>query len=153
MKWLEHRVFPPAVALMCGMIMWAIARITYVVPISQTVRGVTATLLIVIAVSLILTAAFAFRRAGTTLNPALIERASSLVTSGIFQYTRNPMYLGLCILLTGVAVWLSAPLALVGPVIFVLYMSRFQIQPEERAMHTLFGDAYEAYCRGTNRWI
>lgn len=153
MSSLEHRIPPPIVVLITAAIMWAIARTTYVAPINQNVRYATATLLLVIGVSVVLLAMFRFRRAGTTINPVEIERASSLVTGGIFQLTRNPMYLGLCIILTGVAVWLSAPFTLLGLAIFVLFISRFQIQPEEHAMRTLFGNAYDEYCRRTRRWI
>ena len=81
-----------------------------------------------------LLALFKFRQASTTINPVEIERATSLVTDGIFQLTRNPMYLGLCTLLIAFAVWLSAPFALPGNLAFVLFTSRLQIQPEERAM-------------------
>ena len=63
------------------------------------------------------------------------------------------MYLGLTLLLTGWAIYLGAWLALVGPVVFVAYMTRFQIVPEERAMSAKFGEAYEAYRRGVRRWV
>jgi len=153
MKWLEHRIPPPIVLLITAAMMWIIARTTYVAPLNQGIRYVTTAILFVIGVSVVLLAMFRFRRAGTTINPVEIERASSLVTSGIFQLTRNPMYLGLCIVLTGVAVLLSAPWALLGLAIFVLFISRFQIQPEEGAMRTRFGNAYDEYCRRTRRWI
>lgn len=153
MKWLEHRIPPPIVVLITAAMMWVIARLTYLAPINQNVRYITATLLVVLGVSVTWLGMSRFRQAGTTLNPVQIGRASSLVTGGIYQFTRNPMYLGLCIILTGVAVWLSAPWTLLGLAIFVLFMSRFQIQPEERAMRTLFGEAYDEYCRGTRRWV
>jgi protein-S-isoprenylcysteine O-methyltransferase Ste14 len=153
MKWLEHRIPPPIAVLITVAIMWLIARTTYVAPINQMLRYAAAALLLVAGVSIVLLAMSRFRRVGTTINPVEIERASSLVTDGLFQFTRNPMYVGLCVILTGVAVWLSSPFALLGLVIFVLFISRFQIQPEERAMRTLFGNAYEDYCRRTRRWI
>lgn len=153
MKSLEHRIPPPIVLLITAALMFVIARATYVVPINQYVRYLTAALLVVIGVSVTLLGMSRFRQARTTLNPVQIDRASSLVTGGIYQLTRNPMYLGLCIILTGVAVFLSAPWTLLGLAIFVVFMSRFQIQPEERAMRTRFGDSYDEYCHRTRRWI
>lgn len=94
-----------------------------------------------------------FRKARTTVDPVHIERASTLVTGGIFSLTRNPMYLGLTLVLTGFGVWLTAPWSLIGPILFVAFITRFQIIPEERTMRSLFRDAYDDYCRRTRRWI
>src|SRR6185295_5497363 len=73
----------------------------------------------------------AFRRAQTTINPMKPEAARSLVSSGVYRFTRNPMYVGLLLALLAWATFLSAPLALAGPLAFVLYIGRFQIAPEE----------------------
>lgn len=94
-----------------------------------------------------------FRRANTTVNPLKPQAASSLVTAGIYRYTRNPMYLGLLFLLVAWAVLLSSPFALLGPVAFVTYISRFQIVPEERVLAALFGAEYAAYQAGVRRWL
>jgi protein-S-isoprenylcysteine O-methyltransferase Ste14 len=95
----------------------------------------------------------AFRRAKTPLDPVHIDRASTLVTSGIYGFTRNPMYLGLTTLLLAWAVFLSALWSLLGPVIFVLFIDRFQIAPEERAMRAKFDAEYNAYTRRVRRWM
>jgi protein-S-isoprenylcysteine O-methyltransferase Ste14 len=94
-----------------------------------------------------------FRRAKTTVNPLKPEKASSLVTGGIYKVTRNPMYLGLVLVLLAWAVFLSSAWALAGPVAFVLYMNRFQIEPEERVMGTMFGDNYSEYKARVRRWL
>jgi protein-S-isoprenylcysteine O-methyltransferase Ste14 len=75
----------------------------------------------------------ALRRAKTTVSPLKPEATSSIVTSGVYGFTRNPMYLGLALALLAWAVFVSSAWALLGPVAFVLYMNRFQIIPEERA--------------------
>ncbi len=95
----------------------------------------------------------AFRTASTTVNPLKPEKASSLVTSGIYTVTRNPMYLGLLFVLVGWAVFLFAPLAWVGPVVFVVYMDRFQIQPEEKVLESIFGASYREYTAKVRRWL
>jgi protein-S-isoprenylcysteine O-methyltransferase Ste14 len=95
----------------------------------------------------------AFRRARTTVNPTRPEEATQLVRSGVYRITRNPMYVGLACLLVAWAVFLSSPWALLGPLAFVLYIGRFQIAPEERALAKLFGSDYSAYQAEVRRWL
>ncbi len=95
----------------------------------------------------------AFRQARTTVNPLAPELASALVVAGIYRYTRNPMYLGFLILLLGWAVYLENAAPFLVLPLFVLYMTRFQIQPEERALETLFGQEFVAYKQAVRRWI
>lgn len=95
----------------------------------------------------------AFVRAGTTINPVQIDRASALVTSGVYRITRNPMYVALALLLCAWAAWLGQPLAVIGPIGFVLFIDRFQIVPEERILAARFGAAYDAYRQRVRRWL
>jgi protein-S-isoprenylcysteine O-methyltransferase Ste14 len=94
-----------------------------------------------------------FRRAKTTVNPLHPENATALVTSGVYRWTRNPMYLGLLLMLLGWSAWLSnaAALALVGG--FVIFLDRFQIRPEERALESRFGREFGAYKARVRRWL
>ena len=94
-----------------------------------------------------------FRIAQTTPNPQALEKVSSLVTSGVYQYSRNPMYVGLVLILLGWAFYFSHFLAFVLLPIFILYMTRFQIQPEERMMAQKFGKTYQDYLNKVRRWI
>jgi len=94
-----------------------------------------------------------FWRNKTTISPVDLESASALVTSGVFRFSRNPMYVGFTAMLVGWAVCLAAPWALVGPVAFVLFTNRFQIIPEERVMRDKFGQAYDDYQAQVRRWI
>jgi protein-S-isoprenylcysteine O-methyltransferase Ste14 len=93
-----------------------------------------------------------FRKAKTTVNP-LKPHASSLVTWGVYAISRNPMYLGGLIMLLGWAVFLSNPLAFLFPPVYVLYLNRFQITPEERVLTSLFGATYVAYQARARRWL
>ncbi|MGI9831451.1 methyltransferase family protein [Vibrio vulnificus] len=95
----------------------------------------------------------AFRQAQTTVNPVKPESASTVVSNGIFAYTRNPMYLALLLLLLAYAIWLENMLAFVGCPLFVVYMNRFQIYPEERVLEGLFGERYLVYKQKVRRWI
>ncbi len=95
-----------------------------------------------------------FKKAQTTPNPQALEKvSSSLVTSGIYNYSRNPMYLGLVLMLLAWALYLSHLLAFVLVPVFILYITRFQIQPEERMMAKKFGKSYQAYVSRVRRWI
>ncbi len=87
------------------------------------------------------------------MNPIKPGAASSLVSSGVYRFTRNPMYLGLSVTLLGWAVFLSNWLALLAVPVFVLYINRFQIDPEERVLSSLFGAEYAAYKEKVRRWL
>ncbi|MDH5305282.1 MAG: isoprenylcysteine carboxylmethyltransferase family protein, partial [Gammaproteobacteria bacterium] len=86
-------------------------------------------------------------------NPLKPETASALVQSGIFGKTRNPMYVGLLLILSGWAVWLESLSCLGLLLLFVVAITELQIKPEEAAMRKLFGDEYLRYCEKVGRWI
>ena len=94
-----------------------------------------------------------FRRAQTTVNPMAPEAASTLVTRGVYRFSRNPMYLGFALALLGWAVFLSNAAALLGIVAYVWYLTRFQIVPEERMLEGKFGPAFAAYRSAVRRWL
>jgi len=94
-----------------------------------------------------------FIRAHTTLNPMKPSSASSLVQSGIYRFTRNPMYLGLLFVLIGWALYLANVPALLFLPSFTFYMNRFQIEPEERALGEQFGQEYREYTSRVRRWL
>jgi protein-S-isoprenylcysteine O-methyltransferase Ste14 len=94
-----------------------------------------------------------FRRAQTTVNPLDLSKSSQLVTGGVFRMSRNPMYLGLSLLLVGWALWLGSASPWLIAVMFVALITRMQIIPEEQALGTLFGEQYLAYRRRTARWL
>lgn len=96
---------------------------------------------------------WSFARARTTVNPHRPGNTSSLVISGIYRVTRNPMYLGMLMVLIGWAVYLGGALPLVVTSVFVPFMNRFQIEPEERMMKELFGEAFDQYAANVRRWI
>lgn len=95
-----------------------------------------------------------FLAAKTTVNPHSIDEASSLVTTGVYRFTRNPMYLGLLAFLISWALWQGTLIGLaVGTVFFVFVLTRLQILPEERMLTAKFGGEYEDYCREVRRWL
>ena len=94
-----------------------------------------------------------FRAAGTTVDPLHPEQASALVTGGIYRFSRNPMYLGFAAVLAGWTLYLGSYLGALSIPLYVLYMDRFQIVPEEKVLERRFGGAYEAYLGRVRRWF
>lgn len=109
--------------------------------------------LVCVGLSISFAGVFAFRRAKTTVSPTKASSASSLVVQGVYRYTRNPMYVGFLLTLLAWAVFLENPLAVLWALVFVLYITRFQIIPEERVLASLFGAEYEAYKGRVRRWL
>jgi len=150
---MELRVPPLALLLIAGVLMGLIALSTPPLPWSQTVRVVSGAAIASIGILIAISGVVAFRRARTTVNPMRPDGASSLVASGIYQYTRNPMYLGMLLVLIGWAAYLARPWALVVLPVFVIYMNRFQIGPEERVLAGIFGAEFDLYRNRVRRWI
>ena len=153
MKSLETKIPPPVLAAAIAAAMWGISRRAPLVEISGSVRGVISTVAVLAGIGFSAAGLLEFRRAQTTVNPLRPEQASSLVDSGVYRMTRNPMYVGLCFLLVAWAAFLSSGWALLGPLVFMLYIGRFQIAPEERALTARFGDAYADYRARVRRWL
>lgn len=153
MKFLELRIPPPIVGVLVAAGMWQIARITPLIELPSTVRIGVAVVLAVIGIGFTASGVTAFRRAKTTVNPMKPETATSLISSGVYGLSRNPMYVGLVFVLTGWAIFLSAVLALLGPIFFFLYMNRFQIAPEEKVLSEVFGAGYDVYRSKVRRWL
>lgn len=153
MKSLELKIPPPALALCFALLMWLASLLVPSVPVPFGVRVGVALALVVIGQSISISGMVSFRRAKTTVNPMKPSAASSLVTSGVYRLTRNPMYLGLSVTLLGWAAFLSNPLALLAVPLFVLYINRLQIKPEERALSSRFGADYATYKEKVRRWL
>jgi len=150
---LQAKVPPPAVAAASALIIWAISRLAPLVAMPSGVRLAVSLAFVMLGVGLSVAGVRSFRRAQTTLNPTKPQEASSLVTTGIYRVTRNPMYLGLSLVLLAWTVFLSSAWALLGVAAFVLYINRLQIAPEERALSQLFGSEYTAYQAKVRRWL
>src|SRR5690242_4524448 len=151
MSALELKVPPPIVALVMALLMWLTPAVAGLVQIPNPARVLCAVVLVCVGQGISIAGMVAFRRAKTTVNPVKASLASSLVIRSVSRYTRNPMYVGL--LLTPWAVFLANPLAVLWVVVYVLYITRFQIIPEERVLASLFGAEYEAHKGRIRRWI
>ena len=122
---------------------------TYTFPYRKTLSRI---FLVIGALSGVL-GILAFRLKSTTVDPTNPDKASSLVTGGIYQFTRNPMYFGMAMVLIGGAMRIGNPAGFISVILFICYMTKFQIKPEEKALLKNFGEAYQQYMDRVRRWI
>lgn len=156
-RWYEHRLPPPLIDAACAALMWWLARQLPALQLwSQGAwpLALGAALGLALAGGLIaLAGVWAFHRARTTVNPLAPAHASALVTGGVYRLTRNPMYLGMLLVLLGWAVWLGNAAALLGLPLSVVALGVLQIGPEERILRARFGEAYVRYAARVRRWL
>jgi len=154
MSSLELKIPPDVVWVAVAGLMWLASRVTGGgLGVVGTVRRPLAVILIVIGTALIVAARAALQRAGTTWHPTEPGRTTALVTSGVYGFSRNPTYLGMEIVLLSWAVILASPVAALVSAIFVLYIGRFQIRPEEAVLSISLGEEYRDYAHRVRRWV
>jgi protein-S-isoprenylcysteine O-methyltransferase Ste14 len=145
---------PLALVGLLAVLMWLCARAFPQAGLPLPWPGLVCTATAVAGLVLCVLGVLPFRRAGTTVDPRRPERASALVTTGIYSRTRNPMYLGMLLLIVAWGLWLANAVGLiVAPLAFVLYIDRVQIPREERALATAFGSDYTRYASRVRRWL
>ena len=150
---LEHKIPPPVVALIVAAAMWMNSISGPKLDLPFEVRLGAALVIAAVGVVFDLLGLLAFRAAKTTINPLKPQKTSALVTTGIYRLSRNPMYVGLVCFLLAWTAFLAALWPLAGPILFVFYVNRFQIEPEERLLAQRFGDAFRDYKARVRRWL
>lgn len=153
MSALETKVPPPIVALLLALLAWAVSPGVPIMAFPVAVPPAVGMAVGLVGLLIEGAGAVSFVRARTSVDPTHPRSASRLVVTGIYRFTRNPMYVGDALLLLGWAFYLSNALAFAAVPLFILYMDRFQIRAEERAMSECFGDAYAAYRSRVRRWV
>lgn len=139
--------------LVAALLMWLAARALPSLDFQFPARRTFSVALAVIGLAIAVFAVFQFRRAGTTPNPMKPSESATVVMTGVYRYSRNPMYLGDLLILTGWAIWLANVTAFAGVPLFVLFINRFQISAEERVLQARFGATYAAYRATVRRWL
>ena len=148
---METKIPPPIVTLVFGLSIYFSRGIFQVVEIKYSFYfGI---LLLVLGFVILISAVRLFKKDKTTVNPLSPEQATKLVTDGIFKYSRNPMYLGMALVLGSIAVFFNLIGGIILIALFCAYITKFQILPEERAMRDLFSDDFDKYTKVTRRWI
>lgn len=153
MSKLELKIPPVLVTVVFAMLMWLVSLLLpgIFTPNMARVGGLTA--LITVGALFSISGVVSFRKASTSVNPITPDACSSLVTSGIYKKTRNPMYVGFLFFLVGWGLFLSNIYSLALSAGFILYMNRFQIDPEERALESFFGAEYRTYKNRVCKWL
>lgn len=150
---LETKIPPPIVMLALAGLMWVVAHTFTAYAIDLPLTRVLAISLAAAGLWLNLYPKILFKRAGTTANPIRPNATTSLLTTGIYRRTRNPMYLGQALILLAWAFQLRSALCFLAIPAFLLYITRFQIQPEEHVLAARFPQEYASYCARVPRWI
>jgi len=151
MSFLELKVPPLVVGFVCFVGMWLCPAVL-ILPMSSIARWTVFGILFLLGFALLATGARLFIKARTSLSPTTPTEASSLVVSGVYRFTRNPMYLGGFVMLLAWALWLAKFSTCFFLAFFVLYLTRFQIIPEERVLRARFGTEYDDYTKRVRRW-
>ena len=152
-SFLDHRVPPPVLMVAVALLMGLAAKSTASLGWPAMANFGTAAAFAAAGIAINVAGFRTIRRAGSTIDPTRPAAASALVIGGPFRFSRNPMYVGFTLLLLAWAAWLQSPWAFAGPVAFALYLTRWQIVPEERALRAKFGAAYAAYQARVRRWL
>jgi protein-S-isoprenylcysteine O-methyltransferase Ste14 len=150
---LELKIPPLAQLAISALGMWIAARRWPTLALAFPARHAVAIALVAAGIVVALAGVVAFRRARTTTDPTRPGRATAFIASGIYRRSRNPMYLGFLLALSGWAWFLANAGAVLVLPVFVAYLTRFQIAPEERILGGKFGREYEHYRRTVRRWL
>ena len=148
---METKIPPPIVTLIFGFATYLSRKIFPEIEIQYS--SFFGIFLLLLGFFILISAVKLFRNDKTTVNPLSPEQATKLVTNGIFKLSRNPMYLGMAVILASVAVFFNIIGGIICMALFCLYITKFQIIPEEKAMKDLFAQDFEQYMQATRRWI
>ena len=148
---MNNKIPPPIVAFICGLAIYLSK--SFFNQFYNFNNNIISLFLVILGLAIFLSAIKSFRRQKTTVNPLEPRQASSLVTSGIFKFSRNPMYLGMLIVLLSISFKFNLIGGIITSLFFYVFITKFQIIPEEVAMNELFGDQFIDYSKRTRRWL
>lgn len=153
MESLELKIPPVVQVFLIAGLMWSLAAALPILDVVLWVSSPLALVFALVGITFALAGVWEFRSAGTTVDPRTPDQSENLVVGGVYRISRNPMYAGFLLVLIGWGVYLSNLAGFMLLPVFVLYMNRFQIIPEERYMREKFGEAYRQYEGAVRRWI
>ncbi|MEN1785870.1 MAG: isoprenylcysteine carboxylmethyltransferase family protein [Bacteroidota bacterium] len=150
---MDLKLLPPLTMALFGSAMYLLNRFLPFGTFDFFGRQTMAYVLMIMAIVITAIALFQFSKAKTTTDPINPDKTTSLVTEGIYRFTRNPMYLALLLVLVAFGLILGNAFNVLLAAGFVYYMNRFQIKKEEVALSNRFGKTYALYCKATRRWF
>lgn len=148
---IQNKIPPPIVTLFFGLCIY-FSR-DYFLSYEYKLLDILSYMCYFIGLCILILAVNSFKKQSTTVNPIKIENASSLVTSGVFEYSRNPMYLGMALILLGLASMFNLIGGILFTLLFTIYITKFQIKPEEEVMEKLFGEDFLKYKQNVRMWL
>ena len=148
---MNNKIPPPIVTLVFGLCIYLSK--SFFPEFSFSILSSLSIISFIVGISVLVTAIISFKNHETTVNPISIEKASSLVVTGIFKYSRNPMYLGMSFILLGLTLKFNLIGGLIFTGLFMLFITVFQIKPEESAMEKLFDQEWKDYVSNVRRWL
>ena len=148
---MNNKILPPIVTFICGIVIYFSK--SFFNEFFSYSNDAISLFLLILGLVVFISAVKSFRKQKTTVNPLEPRQASSLVTSGIFKLSRNPMYLGMLIILLAVSFKFNLIGGILTSLFFYIFITKFQILPEEAAMNELFGNEFIVYSKKTRRWI
>ena len=148
---MNNKIPPPIVTLVFGLCIYLSK--SFFPEFSFSILSSLSIISFIVGISVLVTAIISFKNHETTINPISIEKASSLVVTGIFKYSRNPMYLGMSLILLGLTLKYNLIGGLIFTGLFMLFITIFQIKPEESAMEKLFDQEWKDYVCNVRRWL
>jgi len=148
---MNNKIPPPIVTFICGIVIYFSK--TFFNQFFSYSNNTISLFLLIFGLVVFISAVKSFRTHKTTVNPLEPRKASSLVTSGIFKFSRNPMYLGMLIILLSISFKFNIIGGMITSLFFYIFITKFQIIPEEVAMNELFGNEFIDYEKKTRRWI
>lgn len=153
MKWLRLKIPPALLFLICIGLMWILNRWITPEPLLFKSKDWLVGPLILFGGLIALLGVIEFSRKSTTVNPHKPQNTTAFVRSGVYRFTRNPMYLGMAFILLAGVVKLGNGVAILMIPLFIWYMNVFQVQPEEEMMQQKFGEEYLEYKDSVRRWM
>mgnify|MGYP003384813086 CR=1 FL=1 len=150
---LALKVHPPIQLIICASLMYSLAKYFPQYHFDFSFNLHFTTVLIIVAGIIGTLALYDFRKHKTTFHPHTPEKTSTVVDSGIYAYSRNPMYLALVLVLFALAFYLKNILCFTIIPLFIWYITRYQIKPEEVILERIFQDSYQAYSQKVRRWL
>ncbi len=153
MRKLELRVPPVAVFLLVVLLMYWLKGLTPTFKITVPFVEFVVAILTLLSGFVGIAGLYEFRKLKTTVNPVKPEFATTVVSTGVFAYTRNPMYVALLLLIIALGLWWQHLSVILCGALFISYMNRYQIKPEEHVLERLFGEDYLKYKNRVRRWV
>ena len=153
MKGLELKIPPPVYALLIAALMWFLNQSAPLIRMLESPANRVGLVIIVLAILVDSSSVYLFFKKRTTINPLKPSNTKGLVTSGLYRYSRNPMYVGLLVILFGFALWLGSITPLIVLPLFYWLITNMQIKPEEVILEEKFGQEYLDYKKSVRRWL